>query len=194
MTNSELGSIESKNLPKKSNFKKHKGLEAMMGKGNFDIGEYISITMLNCFQNHNGVLAFLIKNSVVKNLIQDQKRASYRIGESEKLTIDTKKEFNVSVNASLFLSRLNTEPDFTCKELDFYSKKPITTFGWYKNQFVYSIQNYDQSSVVEGKSIFIWRSGVKHDCSKVMELEQVNGHFKNRLGEEMKLEKNLVYQ
>ncbi|MGB0929476.1 MAG: hypothetical protein ACPGVB_01780 [Chitinophagales bacterium] len=193
VTNSELGSIESKNLPTKSNFKKHKGFEAMTGKGNFDIGEYISITLLNCFQNHDGLLTFLIKNSVVKNLVQDQKRTGYRISESEKLNIDSKKEFNVSVNASLFVSRLNTEPAFTCKEFDFYSREHLTTFGWYKDKFVYSIQNYDKSSIVEGKSIFVWRSGVKHDCSKVMELEQINGHFKNRLGEEIELEKNLVY-
>jgi len=37
VTNSELGSINSKNLPKKSNFKKNSGLEAMTGKGNFEI-------------------------------------------------------------------------------------------------------------------------------------------------------------
>ncbi|MCB0541270.1 MAG: hypothetical protein KDE33_27425, partial [Bacteroidetes bacterium] len=73
VTNSELGSIDSKNLPQKSNFKKHSGFEAITGKGNFDIGEYISLIMLRCFDRHNGAFAFLIKNSVVKNLIHDQK-------------------------------------------------------------------------------------------------------------------------
>jgi hypothetical protein len=193
VTNSELGSIDSKNLPKKSNFKKHKGFEALTGKGNFDIGEYISMIMLNCFQNHNGIFAFLIKNSVVKNLIQDQKRNCYKIGQSERLNIDSKKEFNVSVNASLFLTRFNNEPEFTCKEFDFYSREHITTFGWYKNKFVYSVQDYDKSSNVDGKSIFTWRSGVKHDCSKVMEFESVNGHYTNGLGEDINLEKNLIY-
>ncbi len=193
VTNSELGSIDSKNLPKKSNFKKHSGLEAITGKGNFDIGEYISLIMLKCFDKHNGVFGFLIKNTVVKNLIQDQQRNKFRISKSEKLNIDSKKEFNVSVNACLFLTDLNSEPDFTCKEYDFYTRKIVTTFGWYKGKFVYSVQDYDESSVIDGKSIFIWRSGVKHDCSKVMELEQVNGYFKNALGEEVKLENNLTY-
>ncbi|MAL21668.1 hypothetical protein [Xanthomarina sp.] len=193
VTNSELGSIDSKNLPQKSNFKKHSGFEAITGKGNFDIGEYISLIMLKCFENHNGAFAFLIKNSVVKNLIQDQKRNCFKISQSEKLNIDSKKEFNVSVNACLFLTQLNTEPDFTCKEFDFYNKEYLTTFGWYKDKFVYSVEDYDKSSIVDGKSIFTWRSGVKHDCSKIMEFERENGHYINGLGKEINLEDKLVY-
>jgi hypothetical protein len=193
VTNSELGSIDSNNLPKKSNFKKHRGLDAMTGKGNFDIGEFISFTLLKCFENHNGIFAFLIKNSVVKNLIQDQKRNKFKISKSEKLNIDSKKEFNVSVNACLFLTHLNTEPNFICKELDFYSRDYLTTFGWHKDKFVYSLKDYDKSSIVDGKSIFTWRSGIKHDCSKVMEFKRKNDHFINGLGEEINLEKKLVY-
>lgn len=193
ITNSELGSIDSKNLPQKSNFKKHSGFEAITGKGNFDIGEYISLIMLKCFDRHNGTFAFLIKNSVVKNLISDQKQNKFRIGQTENLNIDSKKEFNVSVNACLFLAQLNCEPELTCTAYDFYTRDKLTTFGWYKNKFVYSVQDYDESSIVDGKSLFVWRSGVKHDCSKVMELEQVNGHFKNALGEEIHLENNLTY-
>jgi hypothetical protein len=193
VTNSELGSIDSNNLPVKSNFKNHKGLDAMTGKGNFDIGEYISFIMLKCFQRHDGLFAFLIKNSVVKNIIQDQKINKFRIGNIEKLNIDSKKEFDVSVNACLFISQLNSTPEFICKEYDFYTDESLTTFGWYKEKFVYSVKDYDESSIVEGKSTFIWRSGVKHDCSKVMELDSVNGHFENSLGEKVNLESDLVY-
>lgn len=193
VTNSELGSIDSKNLPVKTNFKRHNGLDAMTGKGNFDIGEYISHAMLKCFDKHDGLFAFLIKNSVAKNLIYDQNRNRFRIGASKQLNIDSKKEFNVSVSACLFLTRLNRNPELTCTEYDFYNQDELTTFGWYKDKFVYSVQNYDESSIVDGKSTFVWRSGVKHDCSKVMELEQVNGHFKNALGEEINLENNLTY-
>ncbi len=193
VTNSELGSMDSLNLPHKSNFKEHKGFDAVTGKGNFDISENISQTILNCFQNHNGIFAFLIKNSVVKNLIQDQKRNRFRIGNCEKLNIDSKKEFNASVNACLFITELNNEPNFTCKEFDFYSLNLITTFGWYKDKFVYSVEDYDKTSIIDGKSVFTWRSGIKHDCSKVMELQAINGHFKNGLGEEISLEKNLIY-
>lgn len=193
VTNSELGSIESKNLPLKSNFKNHSGFDAITGKGNFDIGEYISLIMLKSFQYHNGLFAFLIKSSVVKNIIQDQNRNGYRFCNSEKLNIDSKKEFNVSVNACLFLTHLNNEPNNICKEYNFYNRDYITTFGWYKKKFVYSVEDYDKTSIIDGKSIFTWRSGVKHDCSKIMEFEQVNGYFTNGLGENFNLEKNLIY-
>jgi hypothetical protein len=193
VTNAELGSIDSKNLPTKSNFKNHGGFEALTGKGNFDIGEYITLLMLNSFQNHNGSLAFLVKNSVIKNIIQDQKRSRFRIADSEKLNIDAKKEFNAAVNASLFFTKLNQEPKFHCKESNFYTKEKQTTFGWYKSRFVYSIDDYDKSSKIDGKSIFTWRSGVKHDSSKIMELEKRDNLYINALEEKVALEPELVY-
>ncbi len=193
VTNSELGTTSSKNLPKKSNFKNHSGMEAITGKGNFDIGEYISLEMLNNFHNHNGRFAFLIKNSVIKNILERQVKNQYRISEVEKLNIDSKKEFNVSVNASLFFAQLNQNPTFICSEVDFYSKEIVTNFGWYKNKFVYSIDDYDQSSSIDGKSEFVWRSGVKHDCSKIMEFEEAENQFKNGVNEIFSLEDELVY-
>ncbi len=193
VTNSELGTIDSDNLPKKSNFKKHSGFDAITGKGNFDIGEYISIIMLNCFHKHNGIFSFLIKNSVVKNIICDQKSNNFRIANSEKLNIDSKKEFNVSVNASLFITELNQEPELTCTEYDFYSHKQITIFGWHKNKFVNSIEDYHFASSIDGKSFFTWRSGIKHDCSKIMEFEPSNGHFVNGYDIDFNLENDLVY-
>ena len=104
-------------------------IEAITGKGNFDIGEYILLRMLKCFDKHNGAIAFLIKNSVIKNIIQDQQRNKFRISQSEKMNIDSKREFKVSVNACLFVTHLNFEPDFTCKEFDFYSRETHTIFG-----------------------------------------------------------------
>ena len=59
VTNSELSAMDSKNLPKKSNFKRHKGLDAMTGKGNFDIAEYITIDLLRNFGRCMGNMAIL---------------------------------------------------------------------------------------------------------------------------------------
>ena len=193
VTNSELGSIDSKNLPQKSNFKKHSGFDAITGKGNFDIGEYISLIILRNFNQHDGYFGFLIKNSVVKNLLYDQNRNKFRIGEIEKLNIDSKKEFNVSVDACFFLTKLNHVPEFTSRELDFYPKTEKTEFGWFNGYYVYSVSDYQAANHIEGESQFIWRQGVKHDCSKVMEIEKFNGHFKNRLDQEFEIEEDLVY-
>ncbi|MBS3742673.1 MAG: hypothetical protein KGY74_11185 [Candidatus Cloacimonetes bacterium] len=193
VTNSELGQISSTNLPPKSNFKKQNGFDAITGKGNFDIGEFISLMILNNFSNHNGYFGFLIKNSVLKNIIYDQNRNNYKINDIEKLVIDSKKEFNVSVDSCLFLSKLNQIPQYTCQVIDFYSLNKYTTFGWYKNAFVYSITDYKNSKDIEGKSKFIWRQGVKHDTSKIMELSSSNNHYINGLNETVDIEKDLLY-
>ncbi len=107
VTNAELGGIASSNLPKKSNFKKHHGFDAITGKGNFDIGESITSTLLNCFQQHDGTMALLLKNTVIKNIIRDQKENRYRIAGSEKLHIDARREFKATVNyGTLFYKKI----------------------------------------------------------------------------------------
>lgn len=88
----------------------------MTGKGNFDIGEYITMMMFDAFQNSNGHFAFLVKNSVIKNVVFDQEQRKYKIADLQKLTIDSKKEFNVSVEASLLYCKLNNTPQFVCAE------------------------------------------------------------------------------
>ncbi len=193
VTNSELGTLQSKNLPKKSNFKSYKGIDAITGKGNFDIGEYISIQILKHFDKHNGKFAFLVKNTVVKNILYDQRKSKYHIGKIRRLNIDAKKEFNVSVKACLFLSNLNSTSTYTCQEVDFYSQKQITEFGWHKDKFVYSIIDYNKAENLDGKSPFIWRQGMKHDCSKIMELDRFNGHFINGFKQEVTPEKTLLF-
>lgn len=193
VTNSELGTLNSKNLPRKSNFKKHNGIDAITGKGNFDIAEYITIQLLNHFDQQAGTFAFLVKNSVVKNILFDQMKRKHNIGNIQKLNIDTKKEFNVSVDACLFLTAINSKPEFICREIDFYSKAYKTEFGWLKNKFVYSITNYQKVQDIDGKSPFVWRQGMKHDCSKIMELDRFNGHYINGFKQEVAPEEKLLF-
>jgi len=193
VTNSKLGSLNSSNLPKKSNFKKQNGLDAMTGKGNFDIAEFITLMLLDAFQKHNGYLALLVKNSVVKNIVFDQKDKKYRVGEIEKYCIDSKKEFNVSVEAALLYCQLNLNPSIECNEFDFYSLEKRLSFGWLNSKFVSNLADYNQTKEIDGVCPFEWRQGIKHDCSSIMELERVNGHFVNNKSDEIELEEDLVY-
>lgn len=194
VTNSKLGSLNSTNLPKKTNFKNHSGLDAMTGKGNFDIAEFITLTMIDTFQNMKGNLLLLVKNSVIKNIVFDQNKNRYKISAIEKHCIDSKKEFNVSVEAALFYCKLNSKPTFDCLEFDFYNnQKSQLKFGWLNDKFVSNIDTYIHTKEIDGECPFVWRQGLKHDCSTVMELDKVNGHYVNGLNEEVKLEDGLVY-
>ena len=193
VTNSELSGIGSKNLPRKVNFKKHKGLDALTGKGNFDIAEYISNSLLTLFSRSSGNFAFLVKNIVIKNILYEQAKVKHKIGEIEKYKINAKKEFKVSVNASLFFCNLNTKPAFTCSEYDFYTKEKLKTFGRTNNKFVSNIETYQKHKNFDGKCQYEWRQGMKHDASKIMELEQKNGYYVNKFNDKIELEPDLVY-
>lgn len=165
----------------------------MTGKGNFDIAEYISLMLLDAFQNHNAYLSLLVKNSVIKNIIFYQKEKQYCIGEIEKCNIDSKKEFNVSVEASLFNCQLNLTPSFECKEFDIYSSEYKHSFGWINSKFVSNINDYIETQKIDNVSPFEWRQGIKHDCSSIMELEKEDGYYVNNLSEKIFLEEDLVY-
>ena len=190
VTNSALSTMDSKNLPRKSNFKQYKGLDAMTGKGNFDIAEYITIDLLKNFGQYTGSMAFLVKSTVIKNIVYDIPKLKLPIANLQKLNIDSKKEFDVSVDAALFTCQLNQNTEYYCKEFDFYTSEIKCDFGWKKNKFMSVLS---ANNDIDGVSPFEWRQGVKHDCSKVMELEYDGISFINNLGEHFPLEHDLVY-
>ena len=193
VTSSLLSVLDSDNLPKKSNFKNHTGMDAITGKGNFDIGEYITLKLLANFSNHKGNLAFLVKNSVIKNILSEQLKNQFNIGNIEQYNINTKKEFEVSVEASLFLCDLQLKPEIKIKVLDFYSQMVINEYGWIDNKFVSDISKYKKYSDLDGLCTFEWRQGVKHDCSEIMEFEKEGNFYINSKNERFILENNLVY-
>ena len=194
VTNSKLGSINSRNLPVKSNFKNQRGIEAITGKGNFDIAEYICNMMIREFGSTNAKLAFLIKNSVIKNLVYRQKSNNDCICRIEQHNIDAAKEFNVSVAASLLFLEFGSERAQECTVFDFYSRTKQHSFGWVEDKFVSNTEVYRKWQRFDNESQLEWWSGIKHDCSKVMELtKNAEGQFVNGLNEIVDIEPDLVY-
>lgn len=193
VTNSKLSEIGSNNLPIKTNFKRVQGLEAITGKGNFDIAESICIKIIETFSSENTYFAFLLKNSVIKNLIFEQKSGKASLSNICQYNIDAQKEFNVSVSAALLNMQLFGGHERRCRVFDFYTNTSLYTFGWIKDKFVADVDNYLKSQIIEGFSPFIWRSGLKHDCSKIMELSKENKTFVNALGEVVDIEDDVIY-
>ena len=193
VTNSKLSEIGSDNLPVKTNFKRVQGLEAITGKGNFDIAESICIKIIETFSSENTYFAFLLKNSVIKNLIYEQKSGKASLSNICQYNIDAQKEFNVSVSAALLNMQLFGGHERRCRVFDFYTNTLLYTFGWIKDKFVADVDNYVKTQIIEGLSPFIWRSGLKHDCSKIMELSKENKTFVNALGEVVDIEDDVIY-
>lgn len=94
VTNSKLGGFSSENVPQKNNFKKLGGLDAITGKSNFDIAEYICRQMIYFLSGENARLALLLKNSVIKNIVYGQQYDNLTIDNLYQYNIDAKRVIN----------------------------------------------------------------------------------------------------
>lgn len=194
VTNSEMGKNDGDNLPVKSNVNKSRGIDAITGKGNFDIAESICNLLMDSFSSHKRTnIALLVKNAVIKNIVYGQRIHPHHIREVRQLCFDAKKEFNVSVSASLFVCHVSDDYESQCKSFDFYTQKETHSFGWVDEAFVSNIQKYGETSNLDGHSPLVWRSGIKHDCSKVMELSLKGTKYSNGLKETADINEETVF-
>lgn len=142
---------------------------------------------------NNGGISFLLKNSVIRNILIKQHTERLHLGNIEQKLIDASNEFDVSVDASCFLAQLGCTPSFICDVSDFYSNTYIQQYGWVDDSFVSDTKSYSAVSKYDGKSSYIWRSGIKHDCASILELTHSEGIYTNGLGEIVQIEEDLIY-
>jgi len=194
VTSSELSILNSKNLPDKLNFKNRRGIDAITGSGNFDISEWMLLQHVNWLSNRSGTIAILCKYAVARKVMrQVRKRVEHHFF-GHIYPINAKAYFDASVVACLFV--LTTDAgNADCEvyeSLD--SVKPSRIIGERDGFIVSNVKVYEKWKHLRGQDLrYIWRSGIKHDCSKVMELEPTKGGFKNGLNETFVLENNSIY-
>lgn len=196
VTNSQLGSLKSNNLPQKENIKKLSGFDSKSGKSNFDISEWMILKLLESIYAKKGVLAMLCKTQVARNVFlynhnEGYKNISYKI-----FKIDSKKEFNVSVDACfLMIDCFNGGNENICKiynnlDLESYEKN----IGISNSKLISNIDLYlSTKDIVSGKSEKVWRSGIKHDASKVMEIIKIDEKYYNGFNELIEIEQEYLY-
>jgi len=100
VTNAKVGSIGGSNLPEKSNFQKHKGFDAITGKANFDISEWMLMRMLGWLADRDVSLALLCKTAVARKALVHAWKNSIPI-QSAIYLINAKQVFDVAVDACL---------------------------------------------------------------------------------------------
>ncbi|MFO0606940.1 MAG: class I SAM-dependent methyltransferase [Polyangiales bacterium] len=69
VTSATQGAIASGNLPAKSNFQGHRGLDAVTGRANFDISEAMLRRLLGALHGRAFTLAVLYRSSVARHLL-----------------------------------------------------------------------------------------------------------------------------
>ena len=196
VTSAELSSLASQNLPVKSNHKRHGGLDARTGKANFDLAEPVIARLLERFHRCQGSLAMLVKNTVIRSLVQEQPSRRFAVSDLRAYRINAQRLFGAKVDASLLFLRLGAdEPGMTCAVYDWKQpEQPVSRFGWAGERFVADLDGYRRWGRLDGLSPYVWRQGLKHDCAPVMELTPApDGSFRNGLGEALALEPAALY-
>lgn len=196
VTNSTLGSIEGNNLPAKSNFLNHRGFDAISGKSNFDISEWMLIHLMDLIKNTDSVIAILCKTVVARKLLQYIWKNNLKIEKSAIFKIDAKKHFNASVDACLFFCKASmTKASFDCKVYsDFIAKESEYIIGYHNRSLICDMRAYQKLKHLQnGENNYIWRTGIKHDCSKVMELTKQGKYYINGFNERFDLEDSYLY-
>jgi len=194
VTSSELSILNSHNLPTKTNIKRYSGIEAITGKSNFDIAEYIILQIIQRFSDRKGKIAMLCKTSVIRNIVRDIPKLSRKIANIQALLIDTQKEFSINANAALFVADLGSYGETSCTVSSLYQpNSQFKKYGWIHNKFVSDVKLYKKYKYLDGRSPLEWRQGVKHDASKVMVLEITDNGLLNGLQEYVEIEEGLLY-
>ena len=196
VTNSTVGSLGGANLPRKSNFQHFNGLDAITGKSNFDISEWMMIHLLECLSGRRAVLAMLCKTVVARKVLRHMWSRNFQVSSSAVYEIDAAAYFDAAVDACFLVCIL--EPGAESRECavypGLYSSARASTFALLDGRLVADSDAAAEYGHLYGESPLKWRSGVKHDCASVMELRhRSSDEFENGLGEIVRIEGTYLY-
>lgn len=194
VTNSVQGGLGGSNLPAKTNFQHRQGLEALTGKSNFDISEWMLIRLAEVIRQCGGVLAVLCKTAVARKVLHHLYLGRVSVARAAVFSIDAARYFGVAVEASLLYCDFSGETRISQYEMhdDLETGAGIIT-GWRHELLVRDLAGFDENCDLFGQSDYKWRSGIKHDCSDVMEFRLLDGALINGLNEAVEIEETFVY-
>lgn len=175
VTSAELKRMDSKNLPPKENFKGVNGLQALLGSSNFDVSEFIILKALREFSTFAVILGMLCKTQVARNVMEFAAKVKIPVVRSSIYRIDAMRWFGAGVDACWFVVEVNqgVQGDYTTHVYDdLFAEEliPSSRFGVVDGQLVSDVDRYLAARRADSKSPYVWRSGLKHDASRVFEL------------------------
>jgi hypothetical protein len=195
VTNSKQGTMASKNLPRKHNFQNHNGLDAITGKSNFDISEWMLIQVVHWLQNHDAYLAMLCKTSVSRKLLNYLHSNKLNLSYCATYKIDAKKYFGAAVEACLLFCKFDSKSKrYFCDVFSSLESPDYHRIGYQNNILVRDVYSFEKlNNLYDASSKIKWRSGIKHDCSDIMEFRRLGHTFVNGLGEVVDLEETYLF-
>ena len=196
VTNAAIGSLGGTNLPRKSNFDGRRGIDALTGSANFDISEWMIRENIGWLKGRGGAVAVLCKTSVARKVLSHVWAEGHSIERASMYGIDSSKNFGVSVDACLLFVRIGPS-DGRSHECDVYddidSTERSSRFGLRNGMLVSHAPAYERLALLHSRGLEGWRSGLKHDCSRVFEFSSNNGQLVNGLGEKATIEAEALF-
>lgn len=148
----------------------------------------------------DGHLAMLVKTSVARKISLRMFKSGASMTKASIHRIDTAKEFDVSVDACLLVIRFSEHSVNSvdgCEIFDTLEQEmPVATLGWRDGKLVSNPSTYDRLAsryLASAKPELLWRSGIKHDCSKVFELKMQGGDLINGHGDVVDIEYEYLF-
>lgn len=194
VTSAALGALGSSNLPVKSNFKRLSGYEALTGKSNFDVSEWMLLRLIEALQGRTATLAMLCKSAVARRVIEFTAARAWSLGDGGLFRIDAMQHFGAAVDAVLFVAHTGGAAGAgwpIYPSLD--AEHPSSAMAMVGGVMIASSEALERTAHLAGRCEPEWRSGIKHDCSKLMELSSMAEGFENGLGERVDIEPELIY-
>ena len=196
VTNAILGSLGSRNLPEKRNFKGLSGIEALTGKSNFDVSEWMILRLLAALQRRRATVAVLCKTAVARRVIEFTATKGWNVRPGGLWRVDAMRHFRAAVDAVLFVCETGTAARKT-KGWPIYASldasHPVSTMAVVDGVLIADADSVARTAHLIGVCDPEWRSGLKHDCSRVMELKLEEGHWRNGLGDRVCIEDEVVF-
>lgn len=195
VTNADLSRFGSANIPAKSNLKGLKGLEARTGSANFDVAEYIWTKLIRELAPQHPRIALLCKTQVARNVLAHCAAAGLPVDGGRLYPIDSTRWFGAAVDAGLFV--LDVRPgaaDYTCAVHDSLEAGPARRrLGVVDGRLVSDVAGYAATRAADGECHLVWRQGIKHDATQVMELVDDGGTPRTKSGDPVEVEDEFVF-
>jgi len=196
VTNAELGALGSSNHPAKTNLHNHTGIEAITGKSNFDISEWMLLQYIEWLVARGGFIAVLCKTAVARKVLLTAWKKRAPIRNAWMFHFDAQVHFGAAAAACLFVLELQPGAvNQSCKVFDSFDVAvPSRTLGYHAGHLVSDADSFYRWQMLLGpEKTHVWRSGIKHDCSKILELTPDANGYRNGLGEIIALEDRYLF-
>jgi hypothetical protein len=195
VTAAQLGRLHSANTPARSRRPGLSGLEAMTGRGNFDVSEWIVETLVEHLAGRDAMVRFVLKTSAARRIIEHCLHTSTPVRDCTIHCIDASAHFDAAVDACVLTLRTGAPAaDDSCQVFDeLASRNPSRRWAMRGGRLVADAIRYDATAHLAGPRTKLWRSGIKHDCARVMVLTPRGDHHVNGLGEVVNIEPDHLY-